>query len=72
MQHADPFPGAVAPVGLGTLDQTTVRALCDAGYLTARDYVATAAAQGWQSDPAILARAAEAAGPPIDTSDLYA
>ncbi|WP_066922918.1 hypothetical protein [Methylobacterium sp. CCH5-D2] len=74
MRHADPFDGygAPAPVVLVTLDQTTVRALCDAGYVSSRDYVELAAANGWQADPAIRARAAEAAGPPIDASDLYA
>lgn len=72
MQHADPFPGSPAPVGLATLDQTTVRALCDAGYVTDRDYVALAAASGWQPDPVIRARAAELAGPAISDADLYA
>lgn len=72
MQHADPFPPAPAPVGLVTLDQTTVRALCDAGYVSSRDYVEFAAANGWQPDPAIRARAADLAGPAISDADLYA
>ena len=34
---------AAAPV----LDQATVRALCDAGYMTSRDYIDLAKANGW-------------------------
>ena len=32
------------------LDQATVRALCEAGFLPTRDYLAIAAEQGWARD----------------------
>lgn len=72
MPHADPFPGSAAPADLGALDQTTVRALCDSGYVTNRDYVDLALAQGWAPDPAIRARAAEIVSPVVSDADLYA
>lgn len=45
----DPFPGAparVAEVPLSSLDATTVRAMCDAGYIDHALYVAYAREHG--------------------------
>ena len=60
MPHANPSAASshANPVALDTLDPTTVRALCDAGYMTARAYVDLAAANGWD-------RVAVSAVPPM-------
>lgn len=50
------------------LDQATVRALCEAGFLPTREYVAIAAEQGWQPDAFLRERERRAAPliPPRD------
>ncbi|GEP00526.1 hypothetical protein [Methylobacterium haplocladii] len=67
-KHHAPIGEAVPRAAAPALDQATVRALCDAGFISSRDYVDMAAVQGWQPDPVIRARLARLA-PPIPQRD---